>query len=107
MKRENQNLLKLEPDATHLLLKGLVGHVGGLLAPQKRLREIGREIMHSKTGHYTVWLICFINIRRMFQFPPVNRISVLKLSHCDRNTRIEIEFLLESAGVPFGVLINR
>ena len=32
----------------------------------------------QKQAHYVMWLICFINIRRMFQFPPVNRISDFK-----------------------------
>ena len=55
-------------------LRGCVAHA------TKRAREIGWQAMHTKTGHYMMWLICFINKRRMFQFPLVNRISELKLS---------------------------
>ena len=37
-------------------------------------------IVIQKQAHYMMWLICFINIHRMFQFPSVNRISDLKVS---------------------------
>lgn len=62
------------------------GHVGGLLAPLNVRARLVERPWIVKQSHYIMWLICFINIRRMFQFPPVNRISAdLKLYHWDRN----------------------
>lgn len=70
-------------------LEGLVGHVGGLLAPLNTRARLVDSPCIVKQAHYIMWLICFINTRRMFQFPPVNRISDLKLRHCERNFEIE------------------
>lgn len=63
------------------------GSRGRLLAPfNARARLVKRLCIEKQFHLYIMWLICFINIRRMFQFPPVNRISAdLKLNHCEQN----------------------
>ena len=48
---------------------------GWVARATKRAREIGWSAMLTKTGPLYDVVICFINIRRMFQFPSVNRIS--------------------------------
>ena len=79
------------------------GHVGGLLAPLNVRARLVESSCIVKQSHYIMRLICFINIRRMFQFPPVNRISAdLKLRHWDRNiTKKNTKFRLYSVATDF------
>lgn len=54
------------------------GHVGELLGPLT-CHMVADSSCIVKLDHNIMWLICFINIPRMFQFPPVNRILDSKL----------------------------
>lgn len=63
-----------------------VCHVGGSLAQlhNARGRLVEQPCMWNQS-HYVMWLICFINIGRIFQFPSVNRISpYFRLNHSER-----------------------
>ena len=64
----------------HICPRRLSWLCGWVARATKRAREIGWQAKHTKTGQYMMWLTCFINIRRIFQFPSVNRASDLKQS---------------------------